>query len=125
MCSGSNGGTDEEAGSRTVNMRLRHTERRMRRRRQQRLIRKLFIFPRLFVGRKPLRRSDFCPNDPIGEPRERQVSPFGAERNFSPLFVLPLFADIKCRHTDQTHASVSLLHLRAAKNNLNRVWQPT
>lgn len=45
-----------------------------------------------------------------------------AERNFSLLFILPLFADIKGRHADQ---SVSLLHLWTAKNNLNSVWQPT
>lgn len=92
MCLGSNGGTDEEAGSRTVNVRLKHTQKRMRRRRRQRrLIRTLFIFPRLFVGRKPLRRSDFCPNDPIGEARERQVSPFLSARQQRGTFLYSLF----------------------------------
>lgn len=65
------------------------------------------------------------PSESLESGRFLHLERLSAERNFSLLFILPLFVNIKGRHGDQTHASVSLLHLRAAKNNLNGVWQPT
>lgn len=65
------------------------------------------------------------PSESLESGRFLHLDCLTAERNFSLLLILPLFADIKGRHADQTHASVSLLHLWPAKNHLNIVWQPT